>query len=217
LLKTRTIPDLLISCNRRVPQQELNRRSEGQEILSQRTVPLLISSSPVTVGYSQQELATLDRVATVASYATSVAYPNTGPGQNVNGANGTYHNLMATLNDSLFAFHVDLKNQGLLDDTLLVSFSEFGRRITENGSGGTDHGAASVMLVMGGKVNGGLYGTAPSLNPDPQNATLENNAGDVHYETDVRSVYARISDNGLGVDSRAILNGDFRKSSLNFI
>src|SRR5439155_27130633 len=50
------------------------------------------------------------------------------------------------------SFYSDLKNQGLLDDTLLLTFSEFGRRISENGSAGTDLGAASVMMVMGGKV-----------------------------------------------------------------
>ena len=81
--------------------------------------------------------------------------------------NGSYYNLMATLNDALFAFYTDLSNQGLLSDTLVLSFSEFGRRISENGSNGTDHGAAAVMLAMGGRVSGGLYGTAPNLNPDP--------------------------------------------------
>ena len=99
----------------------------------------------------------------------------------------------------------------------MLSFSEFGRRITENGSNGTDHGAASVMLAMGGRVNGGLYGTAPNLNPDPGNPTLENSGGDVKFETDFRSVYARVIDYWLGADSRAILNGDFRKAGLTFI
>ena len=107
---------------------------------------------------------------------------------------------MATLNDGLLAFYTDLRNQGLLDDTLVLTFSEFGRRISENGSQGTDHGAASAMLVMGGKVNGGLYGTAPVLNTDPKNPTLENNAADVTYETDFRSVYARVIDNWLGAE-----------------
>jgi uncharacterized protein (DUF1501 family) len=156
---------------------------------------------------------------------TKVFYVTTGgfdthSAQNVNAINGTYYALMATLNDALLAFYTDLKNQGLLEDMLLVSFSEFGRRISENGTpgtAGTDHGAASAMMVMGGKVNGGLYGTAPVLNTDPKNPTLENNAGDVHYETDFRSVYARIIDGWLGIDSRAILDGDFRKSSLGFI
>ena len=119
--------------------------------------------------------------------------------------------------DGLLAFYNDLRNEGLLRDTLLVTFSEFGRRISENGSQGTDHGAASAMLVMGGRVNGGLYGTAPNLNTDPKNPTLENNAGDVTYETDFRSVYAQIIDNWLGANSQALLGGDFRKPSLSFI
>ncbi|HEY6894011.1 MAG TPA: DUF1501 domain-containing protein [Rhodanobacteraceae bacterium] len=153
---------------------------------------------------------------------TRVFYVTTGgfdthSAQNTTAANGTYYSLMATLNDGLFAFYTDLKNQGLLDDTLLVSFSEFGRRITENGSRGTDHGAASTMIVMGGRVNGGLYGTAPNLNPDPQNPTLENNGGDVHYAIDFRSVYARILDGWLGVNSTSILSGDFRRAGLGFI
>ena len=153
---------------------------------------------------------------------TKVFYVTTGgfdthSAQNPNATNGAYYNLMATLNDGLLAFYTDLKNQGLLDDTLVLSFSEFGRRISENGSGGTDHGAASVMLAMGGRVSGGLFGTAPNLNTDPKNPTLENNAGDVHYETDFRSVYAQVIENWLGANSNTILGGNFKKSGLSFI
>ncbi len=142
---------------------------------------------------------------------------DTHAGQGVNQANGAYGNNMATVGDSLLAFHNDLKNQGLLNDTCVLLFSEFGRRVTENGSAGTDHGAAGVMMAMGGLVQGGLYGTAASLDPDPANPTLENNGGDVHYETDFRSVYARAIDNWLGSNSVALLNGDFKKASLSFI
>ncbi len=130
--------------------------------------------------------------------------------QDTTADNGAYVKLMTTLNDGLTAFYADLKNNGLLNDTLLLSFSEFGRRITENGSKGTDHGAASVMLAIGGAVRGGIFGTAPSLNTDPQNPTLENSAGDVHYETDFRAVYARVLDNWLGGDSVAVLGANFR-------
>jgi uncharacterized protein (DUF1501 family) len=137
--------------------------------------------------------------------------------QNTNAANAGYANLMATINTALFAFYTDLKNQGLLNDTLIIEFSEFGRRISENGSNGTDHGAAGLMMAIGGSVNGGLYGTAASLNPVSDNPTLENNGGDVRHETDFRSVYARVIDNWLGASSVSLLNGDFRKQELSFV
>ena len=230
--------------------------NSGAEAIAERATALRISSHvPVdrpelafVYGSSQEALATLDRVATVALYAPSLTYPNSGFGQalravagsmargvgtrvfyvttggfdthsaqTVNAANGAYYNLMATLNDGLTAFYNDLRNQGLLEDTLVLSFSEFGRRITENGSQGTDHGSASVMLAMGGRVNGGLYGTAPDLNPGAGNQTLENSGGDIRYETDFRSVYAQVLDGWLGTDSTRLLNGNFRKASLTFV
>ena len=189
---------------------------------------------------------TLDKVALVAGYKGTTAYPTSGLGQallNVAGAivrgvgtkvfwvslggfdthasqagtNGSYPKLMADLNDAVSAFYADLRAQGLSESALLVTFSEFGRRVYDNGSVGCDHGAAGLMMALGGAVRGGLYGTAASLNPDPQNATLENSGGDVHYETDFRSVYARILDQWLGADSVALLGADFRNASLNFI
>jgi uncharacterized protein (DUF1501 family) len=117
---------------------------------------------------------------------------------------------MTTLNGGLFAFYRDLLNQGLLGDTLVLQFSEFGRRITENGSSGTDHGAASLMMAIGGGVRGGIYGTAPNLRIFNDNPTLENGGQDVRYETDFRAVYARVLDNWLGADSAAVLGGNFR-------
>jgi uncharacterized protein (DUF1501 family) len=137
--------------------------------------------------------------------------------QDTNIDTGAYVKLMVTLNDGLTAFYNDLKNQGLLSQSLLLSFSEFGRRISENGSRGTDHGSASVMMAMGGSVHGGLFGTAPSLAVDPQNPTLENNTQDVKFENDFRSVYARVIDNWLGGDSVAVLGGNFRKNGLDFV
>lgn len=188
-------------------------------------------------GVNLSALDTLDRVATVSSYEGTVAYPGTGFGLALKtvagaiargigsrvywvstggydthaqqgGADGNYANLMRTLGGGLGAFHSDLRNQGLADDTAVVVFSEFGRRVTENASRGTDHGAAGLMFVLGGRVRGGLYGTAASLTPG--HPTLENDSGDVRFETDFRAVYARLLDGWLGVDSVPILNGDFR-------
>jgi len=92
---------------------------------------------------------------------------------------------------------------------MVVQFSEFGRRVFENGSAGTDHGAGGLMMAIGGSVRGGLYGTAADLNPFSGNPTLENNGGDIKHETDFRAVYAKIIDNWLGASSSQILGGDF--------
>ena len=153
--------------------------------------------------------------AIVKGVGTRVFWEKTGgydthAAQNPNAANGSYTNLMATLNDGLFAFYNDLVNHGLLADTLLLQFSEFGRRINENGSQGTDHGAASVMMAMGGGVRGGIYGTAPNLRSGPDNPTLENSGNDVHYETDFRSVYSAVIDSWLGGDSVSVLGANFK-------
>jgi uncharacterized protein (DUF1501 family) len=185
-------------------------------------------------------LATLDRVGSVNTYVPTVTYPNNGlaqalrtvaaslakgigtrvfwvqtggfdthAGQGTAGG-GAYANLMGTFNDGLLAFYTDLRNQGMLNDTLVLQFSEFGRRITENGSQGTDHGAAGVMMAVGGAVRGGIYGTAASLDPNPANPTLENGGADVRYETDFRSVYAKVLEGWLGTDSVPILGGNYR-------
>ena len=74
-----------------------------------------------------------------------------------------------------------------------------------------------AMMAMGGAVRGGLYGSAASLNPDPNNPTLENNGADVRYETDFRSVYAKVIDNWLGADSAAVLGANFRGNGISFL
>lgn len=188
-------------------------------------------------------LDTLARVASVNTYTPSVTYPNNGfalalrtvaasivrgTGTKVywvqtggfdthsnqgNAGGGAYSNLMGTFGDGLLAFYSDLRNQGLLNDTLVLQFSEFGRRIGENGSQGTDHGAGGVMMAIGGAVRGGIYGTAASLDPNPANPTLENGGTDVRYETDFRVVYAKVLDGWLGTDSVAILGGNFRQNA----
>jgi uncharacterized protein (DUF1501 family) len=178
-----------------------------------------------TVTYSNNGFAQALRAiagAIAKGIGTKVFWVQTGgydthAGQNTNQANGAYSNLMITLNDGLLTFYRDLQNQGLLGDTLILQFSEFARRITENSSSGTDHGAAGLMLAIGGTVRGGLYGTAAKLSPTPDNPTLENNFADVRHETDFRSVYSKVIDSWLGADANAILGGDFRAGAPQFL
>ena len=176
-----------------------------------------------TVTYANNGFAQALRMiagAMVRGVGTNIFWVQTGgydthASQNPNAANGAYANLMGTLNDGVFAFYQDLQNQGLLSDTLILQFSEFGRRISENGSQGTDHGAAGLMMAIGGSVRGGIYGTAANLRAGSE--TLENNNSDVRHETDFRAVYAKVIDAWLGADSTGILGADFRAQAPGFL
>ncbi|GHF59344.1 uncharacterized protein (DUF1501 family) [Deinococcus metalli] len=109
--------------------------------------------------------------------------------------------LLATLAEGLAAFHADLQTQGLADDVIVMGFSEFGRRVAENDSAGTDHGKGSVMFALGQGVKGGVHGSSPDLE--------DLSEGDVKYKQDFRGVYAGALTRWLQLDARAILNGDF--------
>jgi len=113
----------------------------------------------------------------------------------------THTRLMGELNDALAAFAQDMKTQGNFGRVMLMTFSEFGRRVTQNASNGTDHGAAAPMFVMGGGIKPGLFGKYPSL------STL--NAGDLAYNVDFRSVYATILDRFLKAPSTQVLGRQF--------
>jgi uncharacterized protein (DUF1501 family) len=110
-------------------------------------------------------------------------------------------NVMTGVGDAMAAFLKDMELQGRAKDVIVMTFSEFGRRVKENGSQGTDHGAASVLFVAGGGVKGGVYGQYPSLS--------ELDSGDLKMTTDFRSVYSAILDKWLGVPSSKVLGGNF--------
>lgn len=108
------------------------------------------------------------------------------------GATGNQASLLQKTSDAIKAFYDDMVDLGLAGKTLIMTFSEFGRRVSENGgvgTAGTDHGAASPLFVVGAMVNGGVYGTLPALN-DLQNGNLK-------FHTDFRQVYATIIDKWL--------------------
>jgi uncharacterized protein (DUF1501 family) len=113
------------------------------------------------------------------------------------GQGPTHANLLADLATSVGAFFEKLKTTGHDQRVRLMTFSEFGRRVEENNSRGTDHGAASCLLVAGPSVKGGVVGPHPSLQ--------DLDAGDLKFHTDFRRVYATLLDGWLGCDSKAVL------------
>ena len=102
----------------------------------------------------------------------------------------------------LVALQSALDELGKWNDTLVLTYAEFGRRPKENQNSGTDHGTASVQFALGGRVAGGMFGAAPDL-------TRLSNDGNPAYALDFRDVYATVLDRWWGVDSRAALGGRF--------
>ena len=115
----------------------------------------------------------------------------------------TQERLLRDLGDSVKAFVEDMQGQGNLPQVLLMTFSEFGRRVAENANGGTDHGAAAPMFVVGDKVKAGLLGEYPSLAPG------DLFQGDLKFKVDFRSVYAGVLEGWLKTRSEPILGRQF--------
>ncbi|HET9031012.1 MAG TPA: DUF1501 domain-containing protein [Candidatus Aquilonibacter sp.] len=113
----------------------------------------------------------------------------------------TQDRLLREFSDAIGAFYDDLSAHGNDGRVLTMTFSEFGRRIAENASAGTDHGEASPLFLIGGGVKGGLYGSLPDLE--------KTNMGNVEFTTDFRSVYATVLERWLGRPSKGILAGTF--------
>jgi uncharacterized protein (DUF1501 family) len=120
---------------------------------------------------------------------------------------GNHCALLHQLSESVAAFVNDLKSDKLLDNVLLMTFSEFGRTVAENGRRGTGHGAAAPVFVAGGKIKGGLTGSHPDM------SDLVNNSQKFH--TDFRRVYATVLDKWLGFDSKIVLGKQY--DTVNFL
>lgn len=110
--------------------------------------------------------------------------------------------LMQELAEGLAAFMSDLTAHNTADNVVVMTWSEFGRRVEENASQGTDHGAAAPLFVLGAPVQGGIYGEPPNLND-------LDHAGNIKFTTDFRTVYATVLDRWLGAPSAAVLGGSY--------
>ena len=110
--------------------------------------------------------------------------------------------LLTEISDGFSAFNDDLVRLNKADNVLLMAFSEFGRRVRENGSQGTDHGTSGPMFVMGNAVKGGFYGESPNL-------TDLDRAGNTKFDIDFRSVYSTVLRDWLQTDPAAVIGGNF--------
>jgi uncharacterized protein (DUF1501 family) len=109
--------------------------------------------------------------------------------------------------EAIAAFYADLEAHQAQQDVVLLVFSEFGRRVRDNGSG-TDHGAGSVAFVLGDSVKGGLYGEYPSLRPGHLAE------GDLTFNVDFRQLYTTLLERWMGVDSQPVVGGTFEQLDL---
>jgi len=162
------------------------------------------------------------------TYKSSAPYPNTELGRNLrtianlvmsdintkvyyvsHGSFDTHVNqqdqqarLFGQLSDALTVFTDDLKNNRRFEDVVVMTFSEFGRRVSQNASGGTDHGTANNMFLVGGGLKQpGLINNGPDL--------LNLKDGDLQYQVDFKSVYATLLSGWLGADDKAILKAEY--------
>ncbi len=113
--------------------------------------------------------------------------------------------LWTDVSNTVETFMEDLRDHQASDNVLLFMFSEFGRRVVDNGSG-TDHGAGSVAFVVGEHVKGGVYGTYPSLEPSEQEE-----GGNLKSSMDFRSVYTTILEDWMHMDPVPIVGGNYEK------
>ncbi len=178
---------------------------KGADILA--TAPDLYTSdveySGTVVGQYMKNIAQTH----LANFGTRVLYttsPYNGFDSHANQAQANAA-LWTDVSNTVDTFFTDLRNHDASDNVTLFLFSEFGRRVADNGSG-TDHGAASVAFAVGEHVKGGVYGTYPSLAPAEQEE-----GGNLAFNLDFRSVYSTVLEDWFGLDANPIVNGNFER------
>ena len=177
---------------------------KGADIL--RTAPDIYSSS---IEYGGSPFAQwLKNIAQVhlAGFGTRVLYTGVNPGTFDTHANQhiTFPRLWGDVTTAISDFYQDLKEHHANEEVVMLLFTEFGRRVKENGSG-TDHGSGGVAFVIGDAVKGGLYGEYPSLEPDKLDE------GDLRWNNDFRSTYATLLEKWMGLDAQPVLGGNYEQ------
>jgi uncharacterized protein (DUF1501 family) len=177
---------------------------KGADILT--SAPQMYES---TVEYGRDQFAQwVKNIAQVhlAGFGTRILYTSLNPGTFDTHANQTtgFPKLWGEVTNAISAFYQDLKEHDASQEVVMLAFTEFGRRVQENGSG-TDHGSGGVAFVIGDAVKGGLYGEYPSLEPSKLDE------GDLQWNNDFRCTYATLLEQWMGLDSKAILGGTYEQ------
>lgn len=173
-------------------------------------LPHLVAGYKPAVDYPKTPFAQgLNLVSAIVSagLGTKIFYVSLGTFDTHVAQRGRQDALLQQFSDGMKAFYDDLAAHGDDANVLTMTFSEFGRRVSENANRGTDHGTAAPMFIIGGGVKGGVYGDHPSL--------TDLDFGNLKWHTDFRSVYATVLQNWLGVTPTAVLGSTF--DSLNFV
>ena len=153
-----------------------------------------------TDGFAQQLKLAAQLIGT--NTGTKIVFVSIGSFDTHAGQRAQQDRLLGYLGNGLLAFYKDLAAHGNDKRVLTMTFSEFGRRVTQNSSNGTDHGTAMSVFIAGGSVKGGIYGDHPSL-------TDLDRGGNLKFATDFRAVYATVIQSWLGRNSADILDGQF--------
>ena len=142
----------------------------------------------------------------LAGLGTQVFYTSHGPFDTHYDQGGSHTKIWMEVSAAISSFFADLREHDAADEVVMMVFSEFGRRVRDNGTG-TDHGAAGVAFAIGDRVNGGMYGTYPSLKPE------DLTQGDLAPSYDFRGFYSTLVDKWLGLDPVPIVGGNFEQMS----
>lgn len=142
----------------------------------------------------------------LAGLGTQVFYTSYGPFDTHFNQGGSHTKLWMDISKAISDFFADLRDHGASEEVVMMMFSEFGRRVRDNGTG-TDHGAAGVAFAIGDRVNGGMYGAYPSLKPG------DLSQGDLAPNYDFRGFYSTLIERWLGLDPADIVGGKFEQMS----
>ena len=171
----------------------------GGDVLRGQTAAFTNKATYAPNGFAQQLALAAKLIGSTAG--SKIVFVSIGSFDTHAGQRAQQDRLLGYLGDGLLSFYTDLAAHGLDQKVLTMTFSEFGRRVSQNASNGTDHGTAMPLFIIGGGTKGGIYGEHPSLN--------DLDHGDLKFATDFRAVYATVLEKWLGRNPADVLTGTY--------